>query len=279
MKVAITGAAGLFGYALVQVFGERHNVFSLGRAEADITDGGEVRSCLGKILPEVVIHSAAIRDLDVAEANPAEAFRVNVHGTRNVVEAAQSLGASVAYISTDSVFDGQQQTPYVETDVAIPPTVYGRTKLRGEQITAHLPRYWIFRVSVLFGPGKINVVDKILEAVSQGKEYVAPSDQMGTATYTLDAARTIREVIESGRIGPYHVVNQGSVGRLELARRAAEIAGFDAAKVLGKPSAEMGRRAVRPRQSVMLMHALRQAGFRLPRPWTEALEAYIHSRQ
>lgn len=278
MKVAITGAGGLFGYALVQVFGERHNVFSLGRAEADITDAGQVRSCFRKILPELVIHSAAIRDLDVAEANPAEAFRVNVHGTRNLAEAAQSIGAAVAYISTDSVFDGQRETPYVETDVAIPPTVYGRTKLRGEQITAQLPRYWIFRVSVLFGPGKINMVDKILEAVSQGKEYVAPSDQVGTATYTLDAARTIREVIESGRIGAYHVVNQGSVGRLELARRAAEIAGFDAAKVLGKPSAEMRRRAVRPRRSVMLMHALRQAGLGLPRPWTEALEAYVHSR-
>ena len=278
MKIAITGSAGLFGCALVQVFAERHNVFALGRADADITDAGQVRSCFERILPEVVIHSAAIRDLDIAEANPAEAFRVNVHGTRNVAEAAHSVGAAVAYISTDSVFDGQREAPYVETDVAIPPTVYGRTKLRGEQITAQLPRYWNFRVSVLFGPGKINMIDKVLEAGSRGEEYVAPSDHVGNATYTLDAARTIREVIEAGRCGTYHVVNQGAVSRLELARRAAEIGGFDPAKVVGKPSSEMGRRAARPKHSVLLMQALEQAGFALPRAWPDALEAYIRSR-
>jgi dTDP-4-dehydrorhamnose reductase len=277
MKVAITGAAGLFGYALVQVFGERHTVFPLGRPDADITDAGQVRSCFEKILPEVVIHSAAIRDLDISEANPAEAFRVNVHGTRNVVEAAHSVGAAVAYISTDSVFDGQREVPYVETDVAIPPTVYGRTKLRGEEITSQLPRYWIFRVSLLFGPGKINMIDKVLGAVSRG-EYVAPSDHVGNATYTLDAARTIHEVIEAGRCGTYHVVNQGAVSRLELARRAAEIGGFDPTKVVGKPSAAMGRRAARPKHSVLLTQALEQAGFALPRPWPEALEAYIRLR-
>ena len=277
MKIAITGATGLFGHALVQVFGERHTVFPLGRAEADITDAAGVQSCLRAILPDVVIHSAAIRDLDIADADPAEAFRVNVHGTRNVVEAAQSVGAAVAYISTDAVFDGEREAPYVETDVPIPPTVYGRTKLRGERLAAQLPRYWIFRVSVLFGPGKKNMIDKVLAAVSQGKEYIAPSDQIGNATYTLDAARTIREVIEAGRSGTFHVVNQGGVSRLELARRAAQIAGLDAAYVVGKPSAEMGRRVPRPKQSVMLMCALEQAGFELPRPWTEALEAYIRS--
>lgn len=280
MKIAITGAKGLFGYGLAQVLDGRHNVIALGRAEADITDAAQVRRCFESTLPEVVIHSAAIRDLDVSEANPAEAFRVNVHGTRNVVEAAKSIGAAVAYISTDSVFDGQrEQPPYNESDVPIPPTVYGRTKLRGEQITEELPRYWIFRVSVLFGPGKINMIDNVLEAISRGKEYVTPSDQTGNATYTLDAARTIGTVLESGRCGIYHVANQGGVSRFELARRAAEIAGLDTGKVVGKPSAEMGRLAPRPKHSIMTMRALEQAGIALPRPWPEALETYIRSRQ
>jgi dTDP-4-dehydrorhamnose reductase len=278
MKIAITGAAGLFGHALVEIFAEGHTVFPLGRFEADITDGVRVRSCFEQLRPDAVIHSAAIRDLDISDANPAEAFRVNVHGTRNVVEAARSVGAAVAYISTDAVFDGQRESPYVETDVPNPPTVYGRTKLRGEQLTAQLPRYWIFRVSVLFGPGKINMIDKVLDAAAHGHEYVAPSDQVGNATYTIDAACTIREVIESGPCGIYHVANQGGVSRFDLARRAAEIAGLDTSKVIGKPSAEMGRRAPRPKQSVMLMRALEQAGFKRPRPWPEALEAYIQSR-
>jgi dTDP-4-dehydrorhamnose reductase len=275
MKIAITGAGGLLGYALVRVFSERHAVHPLTRAEVDITDPEQLHACFSRIVPEVVIHAAAIRDVDVAESDPAEAFRVNFHGTRQVVEAARAVGAAVAYISTDAVFDGAKDTPYLETDAANPITVYGRTKLRGEQVAAGLPCYWIFRISVLFGPGRTNFVDKALRTVARGEEYVAASDQTGTATYTLDAARTIRDVIESGRCGLYHVANQGGASRLEFARRAAEIAGLDPAKVIGRPSAGMGRRAARPKYVVMAMEALKRAGFTLPRPWPEALEEYV----
>ena len=97
------------------------------------------------------------------------------------VEAARELGAGVAYISTDAVFDGKKAAPYVETDPALPPTVYGRTKLRGEQIARSLPRHWIFRVSVLFGPGKTNFVEKGLRKIAAGERYLASADQMGSA--------------------------------------------------------------------------------------------------
>jgi dTDP-4-dehydrorhamnose reductase len=277
MKIAITGAGGLLGYALVRVFSERHAVHPLTRAEADITDPQQLHACFSRILPEVVIHTAAIRDVDLAESDPAEAFRVNFHGTRQVVEAARAVGAAAAYISTDAVFDGANDTPYLETDLANAITVYGRTKLRGEQLAAGLSRYWIFRISVLFGPGRTNFVDKVLRNVARGEEYVAASDQIGTATYTLDAARTIRDVIESGRGGLYHVANQGAGSRVEFARRAAQFAGLDPGKVTGRPSAEMGRRAARPKYVVMAMGALERAGFTLPRPWPEALEEYVRS--
>src|SRR5712692_11449361 len=129
MKVAITGAAGLFGRGLVQVFSGRHEVYPLARADADITVAEQVQAAFKKIRPDVVVHPAAIPDLDVCEAEPAKAFLVNVHGTRHVAEAAREVGAAVAYISTDAVFDGAQSKPYVESDLARPPTVYGRTKL------------------------------------------------------------------------------------------------------------------------------------------------------
>ena len=277
MKIAITGAGGLLGHALALIFAERHAVHALTRAQADITDTEQVRACFSAILPDVVIHSAAIPDVDAAESDPAEAFRVNVHGTRHVVEAARAAGAAVAYISSDAVFDGAKETPCLETDPANPVTVYGRTKLRGEQLTAALPGYWIFRISVLFGPGKINFVDKALRALARGEEYVAASDQVGTTTYTLDAARTMRDLIESGRCGLYHVANQGAGSRVDLARRAAEIAGLDPGKVIGKPSSQMGRRAVRPKYVVMAFDVLKRAGCALPRPWPEALEEYVRS--
>jgi len=116
-----------------------------------------------------------------------------------------------------------------------------------------------------------------MRALAAGQEYVAARDQMGTATYTLDAAAKIMEVIEAGRYGTYHLCNQGLCSRFDLARRAASLAGFDPDKVVGKLSEEMGRPGVRLKYSVMAMDALEQGGFSLPRPWEEALAEYIES--
>jgi dTDP-4-dehydrorhamnose reductase len=277
MKVAITGAAGLFGHGLVQVFGERHTVFALTRSEVDITRPEQVLAVFKELKPDLVIHPAGIPDIDICEADPAKAFLVNYHGTRNVVEAARQVGAGVAYISTDAVFDGNADSPYTESDATRPPTVYGRTKLRGEQIVSSLPDHWIFRVSVLFGPGNTNFVRKLLEHIRSGNEVTVASDQIGSATYTVDAARKILEVVEARRPGLYHLSNQGACSRLELAQRAAELAGLDPRKVIGKPSDQLGRRAVRLKYAVMEMAALKNAGFDLPRPWHLALAEYIRT--
>jgi dTDP-4-dehydrorhamnose reductase len=277
MRVAITGAAGLFGHGLTQVFSRRHEVFPLTRAEADITKAESVRAALARITPEVVVHSAAIPDLDICEADPAQAFLVNYHGTRNIVEAARELGASVVYISTDAVFDGKKQTPYTESDPTVPPTVYGRTKLRGEQVVQTLPAHWIFRVSVLFGLGKANFVEKGLRKIAAGGSYRVAADQVGSATYTVDAAAKIMEVVEARRCGLYHLSNWGACSRFELAVKAAELAGLDSTRVIGKPDSEMDRRTPRLKYAVMAMTALQAAGFTPPRPWQEALAEYIRA--
>jgi dTDP-4-dehydrorhamnose reductase len=277
MKVAITGAAGLFGHAFVAAFSSRHAVFPLTRADADVTDAESVRAALERIRPEVVVHSAAIPDLDIADADPARAYLVNVDGTRHVVESAHAVRGEVVYISTDAVFDGKNTRPYVESDRPFPITVYARTKLGGEVIVQTQPRHWIFRVSVLFGSGKTNFVEKGLRKVAAGEQYVVAGDQEGCATYTLDAAYKIMEVVEARRYGLYHLANQGACTRYELARRAAELAGLDPGKVVGVPADQMGRRAPRLKYAVMEMAALKAAGFSLPRPWQEALAAYIRT--
>ena len=275
MRIAITGAAGLFGHGLVAAFSTRHTVFPLTRADADITDAGSVRAALERIRPEVVVHPAGIPDLDIADADPARAYRVNVEGTRHVVESARALGAGVVYISTDAVFNGESTRPYLESDRPAPITVYGRTKLEGEIIAQTLPEHWTFRVPVLFGPGKTNFVEKGLRRVAAGETYLVASDQKGCAAYTLDAAYKIMEVVEARRYGLYHLANQGTCTRYELARSAAELAGLDPGKVIGVPAAQMGRRAPRLKYAVMEMAALRAAGFALPRPWQEALADYL----
>ncbi|MGH9327358.1 MAG: SDR family oxidoreductase [Terriglobia bacterium] len=277
MKIAITGAAGLFGHGLMEVFANGHTVFALTRAEMDITRQEQVAATISKIVPEVVIHAAAIPDPDTCEAEPAQAYLVNVHGTRFVVEAARHIGARVAYISSDAVFDGEKRTPYTENDAPRPISVYGRTKLRAERVVLEAPNAWAFRVSVLFGPGKTNFVEKALRKIAVGETSTVAADQYANATYTLDAASKMREVIEAGRYGLYHLTNTAPCGRLELAQRAAEFAGLDPAKMLVKPLAEMGRRARRPQYAVMEMAALKQAGFSLPRSWSEALKEYVAS--
>lgn len=277
MKVAVTGSAGLFGHGIVQVFRSRHTVFPLTRTDADITRTDQVRAVFARLRPDVVVHTAAIPDLDVCETDPATAFLVNVEGTRHVVEATKSINAAIAYISTDAVFDGKKQTPYIESDPTRPPTVYGRTKLVGERIARGLPNHWIFRVSVLFGPGKTNFVEKALRKIAAAEECVVAADQVGSATYTLDAARKVMEVVEARRYGLFHLSNFGVCSRLELARCAAILAELDPNQVIGKPADQIARRAPRLKYAVMEMQALQQAGFEPPRSWKEALAEYIRA--
>jgi dTDP-4-dehydrorhamnose reductase len=277
MKIAITGAAGLFGHGLVAAFSSRHTVLPVTRADADITDPEAVRRLLERLRPDVVVHPAGIPDLDLSAADPALAQRVNVDGTRHVAQSAAAVGAPVAYISTDAVYDGRNTRPYLETDETNPITVYGRTKLEGEVIVRATPQHWIFRVPVLFGPGKTNFIEKGLRKLAAGEQYLTAADQLGCAANTLDISYKIMEVVEARRYGLYHLSNQGSCTRYELAQRAAQFAGFDPAQVLGVPADQMGRRAPRLKYSVMEMAALGAAGFAPPRPWPEALADYVRS--
>jgi dTDP-4-dehydrorhamnose reductase len=275
MKIAITGANGLFGCGLVPVIGAKHTVYPMTRAVADLTDLDALRRALTANKPDTLIHTAGIPDPDLCESEPERAFANNVVATRNVVMVARELAFPVAHISTDAVFDGTANSPRIETDPVGPISVYGNTKLLAEKAVAALSQHWIFRVSVLFGPGKDNFVDKGLRTLRQGGTYTIAADQEGTATYTLDAASKILEVMERRSYGLFHLCNQGACTRLELARRAAELAHLPTENIAGKPMAEMKRKAPRTKYSVMEMKALADAGIASPRHWKEALAEYV----
>jgi dTDP-4-dehydrorhamnose reductase len=277
MKIAITGANGLFGHGLVRIMSAQHEVFPMTRATADLTDVAALRRALISEKPDVVVHTAGLPDPDVCESEPERAFAANVLATRNVVNVARELSFAVAHISTDSVFDGAATTPRTETDPVAPISVYGKTKLLAEEAVKALDRHWIFRVSVLFGPGKENFVDKGLRLLREGSPFTVASDQLGSATNTLDAASKILEVIASGHYGTFHLCNQGECTRLELARYAAELAHLPSDNIIGKPLAEMKRKGPRPKYAVMEMKALADAGISLPRHWKDALADYVRS--
>jgi len=275
MKVAITGANGLFAHGLIQVISAKHQIVPMTRADADLTQLSDVRRFLLAARPNALVHTAAAPDPDVCEANPEYCFQANVVATRNVVDVARELAIPVAQISTDAVFDGSAGSPRTESDPTNPLSVYGKTKLLAEQAVMHLERRWIFRVSVLFGPGKANFVSKGLQALRSGGTYTVAADQIGTATYTLDAASKILEVMDSGRFGLFHLCNTGACSRFELMQQAATFAGLPTSNVVGKPLSEMGRIGPRPKYAVMEMKALKMAGIAPPRSWQAALAEYL----
>ena len=277
MKIAITGANGLFGHGLIQVISTRHKTLPMTRADADLTQLPDVRCFLLAARPDALIHTAAAPDPDVCEANPDFCFQANVLATRNVVDVARELAIPVAQISTDAVFDGSADSPRTESDPVNPLSVYGKTKLLAEQAVMQLERYWIFRVSVLFGPGKANFVSKGLQALRSGRPYTVAADQIGSATYTLDAAGKILEVMESDRFGLFHLCNTGVCSRFELMQQAATLAGLPTSNVVGKPLNEMGRIGPRPKYAVMEMKALKMAGIAPPRSWQAALADYLNT--
>jgi dTDP-4-dehydrorhamnose reductase len=277
MKVAITGANGLFGHALVWVIGGAHHALPLTRADADLTRLPDVRRVLLAARPDAIVHAAAAPDPDACEANPEYAFQTNVVATENVVQVAKELAIPVAQISTDAVFDGMADSPRTESDPTHPLSVYGETKLLAERAVMQLERYWIFRVSVLFGPGKVNFISKGLQALRSGNSCVVAADQIGTATYTLDAAQKILEVMEKEKFGLFHLSNSGACSRFDLMQQAAILAGLPTDLLIAKPLSEMGRLAPRPKYAVMEMKALKMAGIAPPRTWQASLAEYIET--
>jgi dTDP-4-dehydrorhamnose reductase len=238
-----------------------------------------MRTVIEEAAADVIVHTAGIPDVDECERNPELAWRVNAEGTKGLVGIARQMGTGFALISTDAVFDGKKACPHVESDAVGPLSVYGKTKVAAEEFARKHDRHWIFRVSVLFGPGKTNFVNKALCKAKRNEPYVAAKDQLGNATYTLDAAETMLAVMLADSRGTFHICNQGTCTRYELARRAVELEGMNAALVVGKTISEMNRIAPRARYSVMEMRELQKKGFELPRAWEDALHCYLGTSQ
>jgi dTDP-4-dehydrorhamnose reductase len=233
-RILITGAGGQLGTALAEAFPEAD---ARDRAAFDVSDPPE----LG-YRPDLVLHAAAWTDVDGAESDPARAERVNVEGTRNVA----ALDAPVVYFSTDYVFDGRKGEPYSPGDETGPLSVYGRTKLEGEQ---EVRDGWIVRSSWLFGWTGKNFVRTMLGLGAERDEVAVVDDQVGSPTFVGHLAAATREVIEQP-YGTYHLAAAGQCSWAEFAEAIFEEAGLSC-RVRGISTAELGRPAQRPAYSVL----------------------------
>lgn len=279
MKILVTGSNGMLGKDLLPLLRERHEPVGITRTEADITDELQVRHAIQGTSPEIVIHAAAMTAVDDCELRPELAFKANAEGTRHVAAACAELGVPMFYVSTDYVFDGEKAEPYVETDQTHPVSIYGKSKLEGENhVRTLLSRFWIARTSWVFGPFGKNFVEAILGKARQGATLRVVDDQVGCPTYTADLARKIVEIIELGRPGLYHISNQGSCSRFEFACEILRQAGIDPALVLPVPTSASDRPARRPMNSRLANRKLEEEELGLLPDWKDALCRYLRRK-
>ena len=275
MKVLVTGAAGQLGQDVMTALAARgHEAIGIDRAEADITDEAQVTEVITAAKPDAVIHCAAYTAVDRAEEETALCTRINVDGTRFIARAAQRCGAKLVYISTDYVFDGSGDTPFLPTDATGPLNVYGQTKLQGEKAArAECTRTFVVRTSWVFGAHGNNFVKTMRRLGTERETVSVVCDEVGAPTYTPDLAALLCEMIESEAYGIYHATNEGVCTRNELAQAVMETFGLPC-RVEPITGDQYPTAAARPHNSRLSKDCLEQAGFsRLP-DWKNALARY-----
>jgi dTDP-4-dehydrorhamnose reductase len=279
MRVLVTGAHGLLGAAVTAEAASRgHEVVALGHGDLDVTDPEAVRRAVEAARPDAVVHCAAYTAVDRAEAGPDLARAVNAGGTRSVARAAADAGAMLVYVSTDYVFDGRKRTPYLPDDAPGPLSVYGRTKLEGEEAVREAGgESLIVRTSWLYGAGN-GFVPAILRRARAGERLRVVDDQRGRPTWAPHAAVAIVDLLErEGPPGTWHVAGGGECTWLELAREAVSLQELGS-EITAVSTAAYGAPAPRPAYSVLDLDATE---VRLGRPmphWREGLMQYLESK-
>jgi dTDP-4-dehydrorhamnose reductase len=273
MRLLVTGAAGMLGRDVVTAATRAgHDVVALSRRDLDITDARAVARAVLDAKPSAVVNCAAWTDVDGAEADEAGATAVNGEGAANIARAAAQAGALIVQLSTDYVFDGAAESPYVESSPVGPVSAYGRSKLAGERAVAQsAPRSAIVRASWLFGPGGRNFVDTMLRLAGERDEVTVVDDQVGCPTYTGHLATALVEIAERDLTGVLHVAGTGSCSWHDLAAAAFQATGASVKLTRGS-TADLARRAPRPAYSVLASE--RDDAPQLP-DWREGLAAHL----
>ena len=244
--------------------------------EHDITNTATTLASMRAFSPELIVHCAAITDVDGCERNPDLAFAVNVLGTRNMAIAAQQSDCPLVYISTDYVFDGTQDVPYREYDAPAPQSVYARTKWLGERVTRELlSRFYIVRVAWLYGAGERNFVRTVLRLAERGGTLRMVTDECGSPTYAADVAAALTRLIGTSAYGTYHLPNAGVCSRYDWAEAILDLAGIGGTVDL-QPSTNYQRAAVVPKRVALRNHCAAHEGI-VMRPWREALADYMEN--
>jgi len=281
-RLLITGANGMLGQDLRAIAEREFEVVHTDAKALDVTDRTAVDEAFTAYQPDVLLHLAAMTDVDGCETNPDRAHAVNAEGTKHIAECCRQNGAAMVYISTLAIFGGDSDRPFTETSPAKPESVYAKSKFQGEQYVQDIVENgYVVRAGWMFGGGKEDkkFVAKILAQAKAGQEIRAVNDKFGSPTYTIDFAEAVLRIIAHGQPGVYHAVNSGDpVNRYDVARAILIAAGIDSDRVQAVSSTAFDLPAPRPRMEAGVNRALEQAGLPAMRPWQEALQDYITMR-
>ena len=282
MDLLVTGGTGLLGSAVVRAAEERNwKVTAPSHSEMDVVD---LESCVRVIkskAPDCVIHCAAFTEVDKAEIEPERAMRVNRDGSANVARAAVLAGSDIVHISTDYVFDGRAKSPYGTDEPVSPLGVYATSKVAAEtaviEETSGLVSLLIVRTGGLYGGGRRDFVDKVLESGEAGEDLQIVDDQRGCPTWTCNAAESVLDLIDLEMSGIMNVRDAGQTTWCEFARAVLGMAGISST-VEGVSSRSFGAPARRPSYSVLDLADTELALQRKMMPWRKALRLYMSKR-
>ena len=282
MKVLVIGSHGMLGRDFVNRLSNLsdqknpdNEVIAVDREHVDISHGEDTSKFITQVKPDVIVNCAAFSNVDACETQISEAFAVNATGARNVALAGKQTGTKVIHVSTDYVFDGMKNEPYLETDKPHPLSVYGKSKLEGELAVQEIGgNYVIIRTAWLFGPFRKNFVTAMLELGRKNRSVSVVTDQHGSPTYTADLSDAIRTAISKDLRGIYHVTNAGTCSRYEWARKIFELTG-NQVSVIPLKTADYKRAARVPQNSSLDCTKYTTTTGQKMRPWQEALREYI----
>jgi dTDP-4-dehydrorhamnose reductase len=276
MRVLVTGADGQLGYDMVKRLNE-NSIECLGTSinELDITNEAQTNEVITNYNPDVVVHCAAYTAVDKAEDERELCYNVNVLGTKYVAAACKDIDAKMVYISTDYVFDGKGDQPFEVTDQPNPINYYGKTKYEGElEVQKLLNKYFIIRISWVFGKNGNNFVKTMLRLAKERDEISVVADQIGSPTYTYDLTRLIVDMIQTEKYGIYHATNEGYCSWYEFACEIFRQAGLGV-KVKPIKTEDYITKAKRPKNSRLSKKKLVQQGFSGLKEWEGALREFI----
>jgi len=276
MKVLVTGVKGQLGYDVVKRLNELDiECKGVDIEDFDLTDENAVMNGISEYVPDAVIHCAAYTAVDKAEDNRELCYNVNVLGVRNVAKACSELNAKMIYISTDYVFDGKGDSFFKPDDRKDPVNYYGETKSLGEdEVTALLNKYFIVRISWVFGINGANFVKTMIRLGKEHESINVVCDQFGSPTYTRDLAILLCNMVQSERYGIYHATNEGVCSWAEFAAQIMTDAELNC--TVNKITSDCyPARAKRPSNSRMSKNKLDENGFKRLPGWHDALKRYI----